>query len=97
MCAFNHPSHPEDLAPEARLRLMGLTPRETEVALLAARGFSVREISQRLQVMPGTVKTLLARARAKLGYRNVRQLMTMFLRVGLIRADQLVDPFTDNG
>src|SRR5207248_5983986 len=66
----------EELPPQTRLRLVGLTQRETQVALLAARGLLVREIAQQLEVAPGTVKTLLARARIKLGCRTLRELAT---------------------
>lgn len=85
-------AHPERLTPERRLRLQGLTPREAEVALLAAWGFHVREIAQHLQLAPGSVKALLARARQKLGCRDVRELTAVLLREGVVRPEELVDP-----
>ena len=44
-----------DLSPSSRLRLIGLTPRESEIALLVGRGFLVREIAEQIQVSEGTV------------------------------------------
>jgi DNA-binding CsgD family transcriptional regulator len=84
-----------DLSPRSRLRLIGLTPRESEVALLVARGFLVREIASQIQVSEGTVKTLLARARAKLTCRNVRELSDILLGAGIVDPRDLVGPRHD--
>ena len=80
------------LSPEGCLGLEGLTPREAEVAVLAARGFHVCAIAQQLQLAPGTVKSYLARAREKLGCRNVRELTAVLLRKGAIQAEELLGP-----
>ena len=80
-----------DLSAEQRLRLEGLTPREIEVTLLAGRGFLVREVAEELCIAPGTAKTLLKRAREKLGAPNLRQLSVTLLRQGLITAEELLD------
>jgi DNA-binding CsgD family transcriptional regulator len=45
----------------------GLTPREHEVALLAQKGLTAREIAQRLSLAEGTVRNHLLRIRAKFG------------------------------
>ena len=71
------------------MHLRGLTARECEVVMLAADGLSCGEIAERLVVTPSTVTTLLARARAKLGGRNVRELMAILFREGLIRPEEL--------
>jgi DNA-binding NarL/FixJ family response regulator len=51
-----------------------LTPREREIATLAARGASNREIAERLVVSVRTVENNLQRAYGKLGIRNRREL-----------------------
>ena len=51
-----------------------LTAREREVALLAARGSSSREIGQRLYLSPRTVDTHLARVYRKLGITSRNEL-----------------------
>lgn len=55
---------------EAVLRLrageLGLSPRETEVALLAAAGHPVKQIALRLRMSLGTGKTHLRRIHRKL-------------------------------
>jgi DNA-binding CsgD family transcriptional regulator len=45
----------------------GLTPREHEVALLAQKGLTGREIAARLSLAEGTVRNHLLRIRAKFG------------------------------
>ncbi|MFI1408332.1 response regulator [Streptomyces sp. NPDC020707] len=60
-------------APPARDRAPGLerlTPREHEVFLLVARGFSNAEIGDQLYVGEQTVKTHVSRVLAKLGLRD---------------------------
>jgi DNA-binding CsgD family transcriptional regulator len=81
-----------ELSPSTRLRLIGLTPREGEIALLVARGFLVREIAVQVQVSEGTIKTLLARARMKLACKNVRELSDILLGAGIVDPHELVGP-----
>ena len=71
---------------ESRFRLAGLSPREGQACLLASRGLTVREIAGEMQVSVGTVKTLLARARQKLGCRNVRELSAALFRKAILHA-----------
>jgi len=44
-----------------------LTPREREIAQLAARGWSITEIGQELEIVPHTVAVFLNRIRLKIG------------------------------
>lgn len=59
----------------------GLTPREHEVALLAQRGLTAREIAERLSLSVGTVRNHLLRLRGKLGgvpKRRLTELLTPY-------------------
>ena len=52
---------------EARVRELGITPRELEILQLIARGMSTREIASTLFVSENTVKTHASRLLDKLG------------------------------
>lgn len=84
--------HIERLSPEEKLRLSGLTHRETQVAILIARGHLVRVVAEKTSVETGTVKTLLSRAREKLGCRTTRDLATFLLREGIVTPLEMYDP-----
>jgi DNA-binding CsgD family transcriptional regulator len=55
------------VADEARVREVGLTPRELEILGLMARGMSTREMAATLFVSENTVKTHAGRVLDKLG------------------------------
>jgi len=52
---------------DARVRELGITPRELEILQLIARGMSTREIASALFVSENTVKTHAGRVLEKLG------------------------------
>ncbi len=70
------PRHPDG---RARAAALGLSPREADVLLLAARGLSNKEIARELALSTGTVRTLLERAYRKLGARNRAEAATILL------------------
>lgn len=60
-----------------------ITPRETEVLLLVARGRSNSEIAEELHMSAATAKTHLSRLLAKLGARDRAQLVVIAYESGL--------------
>jgi len=69
---------------EARVRELGLTPRECEILEAIARGMSNREIGEKLCVSENTVKTHSRRLFDKLGAKRRTQAVQIGRAAGLI-------------
>ena len=75
---------PAEPDPEAPLRL-GISGRELEVLEHLAAGRSNKEIAQRLEVSPNTVKTHVARLFEKLGAKRRTQAILRARELGVLR------------
>jgi DNA-binding CsgD family transcriptional regulator len=72
------------MADAARLKELGITPREMEILGLIALGLSNREIAERLLVSENTVKTHSSRLFEKLGAKRRTQAVQLGKAAGLI-------------
>ncbi|MFD7920493.1 response regulator [Streptomyces sp. NPDC059740] len=70
--------------PSPAARLEGLTPRETEVLELVARGLSNQEIAESLVLAEQTVKTHVSRIFGKLGLRDRAQAVVFAYESGVV-------------
>ncbi len=84
---FARPATSPSLDASARA-LADLTPRESEVFGLLARGMSNAEIAETLVVSEATVKSHVAGILAKLGLRNRAQAVVLAYETGVVRVDR---------
>lgn len=75
---------PAPAAEEGNPRVADLTPRETEILKLLARGLSNKEIADTLFLSEGTVKNYLSSIFSKLHARDRAQAISLALRQGLV-------------
>lgn len=75
----------DELMPEA------ISSREREVLLLAARGFSSKEVAAKLFISERTVQTHLASIYDKLGARNKTESLLLALKYGVVTLEELLE------
>ena len=74
----------ENLRLKQQLRLRELTSRQQEVLTELARGYSSKEIAQRLSISHETVRSHTRSLREKLALRNIAEITRFALEAGLI-------------
>ncbi|HEX5598091.1 MAG TPA: response regulator transcription factor [Micromonosporaceae bacterium] len=70
-----------------RAALEKLTPRERDVLVMVAQGFTHRQIGSRLQLSKATVDTYVHRVRQKVGPVNKAGLTRLAMELGLLQRD----------
>jgi DNA-binding CsgD family transcriptional regulator len=78
------PAPPCFVRDEAKVQVLGLTPRELEILALIAEGLSNKEIAERAYVSENTVKTHSSRVFEKLGARRRTQAVQLAKKLRLI-------------
>lgn len=68
-----------------------ISAREREVLLLAARGFSSKEVAGQLYISERTVQTHLASIYDKLGARNKTESLLLGLKYGVVTLEELIE------
>ncbi len=68
-----------------------ISVREREVLLLAARGFSSKEVAGQLYISERTVQTHLASIYDKLGARNKTESLLLGLKYGVVTLEELIE------
>ena len=66
--------------PGTRAKELGLTERQSELAVLVAQGMSNSEVGERLGIAPATVKKHLEQVYNRLGVSNRTQLAVLMMR-----------------
>ena len=79
-------------AADTRQSFQALTPRETEVLTLIARGRSNGEIAAELYLSEPTVKTPIGRVFAKLGVRDRVRVVVLAYEAGLVQPGSIASP-----
>ena len=66
-----------DAVPEERVKSLGLSARETEIAVMIAQGLTNKEIAEKLFISPATVRTHIYNLYQKAGSRSRVELINM--------------------
>ncbi|MBN1333430.1 MAG: response regulator transcription factor [Synergistales bacterium] len=75
----------KDFMPES------ISSREREVLLLAARGYSSKEVASKLYISERTVQTHLASIYDKLGAKNKTESLLLALKYGIVTLEELIE------
>jgi len=76
--------HRRDADDDARRRLERLTPRETEILGLMAKGHAPEEISSELKMSPNTLRTHTQNVLTKLGVHSKMEALVLAIRYGKV-------------
>jgi DNA-binding NarL/FixJ family response regulator len=63
---------------------LGITPRQQEIAVLVAKGYTNAQIAEALVLVPGTVANHLDHLRTRLGLQNRAQVAAWVVKHGLL-------------
>ena len=87
--------HRRDADDDARRRLERLTPRETEILGLMAKGHSPEDIAKILKMSPNTLRTHTQNVLTKLGVHSKMEALVLAIRYGKVATVDVTD--ADNG
>jgi DNA-binding NarL/FixJ family response regulator len=83
--------HRRDADDDARRRLDRLTPRETEILELMARGMTPEEIATSLKMSPNTLRTHTQNVLTKLGVHSKMEALVLAIRHGKVATIDLTE------
>ena len=88
--------HRRDADDDARRRLERLTPRETEILGLMAKGHSPEDIAKLLAMSPNTLRTHTQNVLTKLGVHSKMEALVLAIRYGKVATVDVTDAEDDS-
>ena len=75
----------DDYLQQIQARVAGLPERQHQVMLLAAQGFTNKEIAKRMDITVRTVESYRSLVMERTGAKNLAELIRMAMRLGMVR------------